>query len=57
MTAIIITVDCDDPSDADWLRDRCVAAVEEKIEEAHDEGRLDGQVVLTSELDHGDGRA
>jgi hypothetical protein len=57
MTAIIITVDCDDPSDADWLRDRCVAAVEEKIEEAHDEGRLDGQVVLTSELDHGEGRA
>jgi len=40
-TALVITVDCDE-DDFDWLRNKCVPAVESAVEEAKEEGRLDG---------------
>lgn len=48
---LVITVDCEDPSDLDWLRGRCTAAVEEVVSDAQDEGRLDGAVTTEWETE------
>lgn len=50
MTEIIITVSCDDPSDADWLRTRVHGAVEGVVDDAKAEERLDGNVEVSWEL-------
>ena len=49
----IITIEFEDPSDGDWLEGRLEAAIEDKIADAKDEGRLDGKVEATSERDDG----
>lgn len=51
MTALLIRVDCDDESDLDWLRHRCVAAVEDVVETNREEERLDGEVVVSWEVE------
>lgn len=38
---LVINVEMNDESDLDWLRARCVPAVENAVEEAQDEARLD----------------
>jgi hypothetical protein len=50
MTALVITVDLTDPDDLDWLRARCVPAVENAVEEATDEERLDGDASVSWEV-------
>lgn len=47
--AIIIRIECTDASDLDWLRAKCVPAVEEIVEENIEEARLDGEVSVTWE--------
>lgn len=49
MPALIITLDIDDPSDVDWLRNKVVPAVENVVEENESEGRLDGEVQVSWE--------
>jgi phage gp45-like len=41
---LVIRVTCDDVSDLDWLKTRCIAPVEDAVATAEDEGRLDGNV-------------
>ncbi len=41
-----ITVTGEDQSDLDWLRERCVAAVEEEVATSRDENRLDDEVTV-----------
>ncbi len=50
MPTLIITVDCEDPSDLDWLRTRVHAAVEERVDQAREEHRLDGNVAVSWEI-------
>lgn len=40
-TTLVIRVDCDE-DDFDWLRNKCVPAVESACDESEEEGRLDG---------------
>lgn len=46
MSDIIITIECDDDRDLEWVRTKSVIAVESAIETAKEEGRLDGRVEL-----------
>jgi hypothetical protein len=48
-TTLLIRVDMSDESDFDWLRNRCVPAVENAVEEAVDEQRLDGTAEVSWE--------
>lgn len=47
MPTLVIEVACKDPSDFDWLRTRCVAAVEDVVDTQEEEGRLDGHVEVS----------
>ncbi len=47
---LVITVDCDDPSDAEWLRNKIVPLVEEGVEDQKEEGRLDDKVDVSWDL-------
>jgi hypothetical protein len=49
MPALVITVDMTDESDFDWLRNKCVAAVEDAAATAAEEGRLDGTAEVSWE--------
>lgn len=49
MPNLVIRVECSDPSDLDWLRTRCVSAVEEEVEEQSE--RMDGEVEVTWEIE------
>lgn len=49
---LVITIDCEDDSDATWLRDRIVPRVEEAVEDQKEEGRLDGDVHVSFDFDH-----
>lgn len=51
MPTLKIEVVCDDVSDAEWLRNKCVPAVEETVEESREEGRLDGSVDVGWSID------
>lgn len=51
MPALIIIIDCDDPSDLDWLRSRCHDAVENQVTIAYKEERLDGRVEVSWEIE------
>jgi hypothetical protein len=42
---LVISVEMNDESDLDWLRERCVPAVENAVEEAQSEARLDSTSV------------
>jgi hypothetical protein len=44
---VVIYITCDDESDAEWLRDRAVPAVENAVDESAVEGRLDGNVEVS----------
>jgi hypothetical protein len=44
---LLIRVECADESDEEWLRPRCVGAVEDVVEETKGEGRLDGDVEVS----------
>lgn len=48
---LVITVEAEDPTDLDWLRDRCIGAVEEKVSDANEENRLDGEVEVSWEME------
>lgn len=48
---LVITVDCTDPSDLDFMRTRLVAAVEEEVEDNKDDGRLDGEVEVSWDME------
>lgn len=52
MRAVVVRVECEDPSDADWLQARCGAAVEEVV--AEQASRLDGRVEVSCEVDDGE---
>lgn len=41
-TALVIRVDLSDESDLDWIRHRAIPAVENVVDEAMEEERLDG---------------
>lgn len=51
MPSLVIQVSFTDPSDLDWCRTRAVAVVEELIEETKDEGRIDGEVEVSWEIE------
>jgi hypothetical protein len=51
VSTLIIKVECTDDSDLDWLRHRCVPAVEDKVEEAEEEKRLDGMVHVSWDIE------
>lgn len=42
MPYLVILIESNDDSDLTWLKDKCVPAVENVIEESQEEGRLDG---------------
>jgi hypothetical protein len=42
---LVISVEMNDESDLDWLRERCVPAVENAVDQAQEEGRLDSTSV------------
>jgi hypothetical protein len=44
---VVIYITCDNESDAEWLRDRAVPAVENAVDESAVEGRLDGNVEVS----------
>jgi predicted secreted protein len=48
---LLIRVECEDESDLDWLRHRCVALVEEEVEDNKDDSRLDGKVEVSWEIE------
>jgi len=52
---LIIEVEFADPSDYDWLRDRLIGAVEEKIADAEEEGRMDGKVEVSWDVKDDEG--
>lgn len=47
---VVITIACSDETDADWLRNKCVPAVEEVVEDQKEEKRLDGDVEVSWEI-------
>lgn len=51
MSKLIITIECSDPTDLDWLYTRCVGPVVDAVAEAQDEGRMDGTVEVNVERD------
>ena len=51
MPNLVIRVECDDPSDLEWLRNRCHGAVEDEVETAREENRLDGKVEVSWEIE------
>jgi hypothetical protein len=51
MPTLVIFVECKDQSDLDWLRHKCVSAVESEVGEAEDENRLDGEVAVGWEIE------
>jgi len=51
MPALIISVDCGDLSDLDWIRTRAVAAVEEIVQEQIDEARISEQTEVSWEVE------
>jgi len=51
MPALIISVDCGDLSDLDWIRTRAVAAVEEIVQEQIDEARISDQTEVSWEVE------
>jgi hypothetical protein len=57
MPALVITVECDDPTDLDWLRHRCVAAVEDQVDTAEEEKRLDGKVDVSWDIEDDEGNS
>lgn len=50
MPELVITVECSDSSDLDWLRSKAVAVVEEVVDDNKDEGRLDGSVDVSWDI-------
>lgn len=54
MPKIIVTVDCADDSDFDWLKGRVESAVEEVVADQREAGKLDGEVDVSMEVDFGD---
>jgi hypothetical protein len=44
-----ITVTGEDQTDLDWLRERCVAAVEDEVATSREENRLDEEVTVAWE--------
>lgn len=51
MPKLVIYVECEDASDLDWLRQRCLGAVEDKVEEAREDNRLDGHVEVNWDIE------
>lgn len=51
MSKLTITVDCSDDSDLDWLKHRCIGSVEDAVETAKEEGRIDGTVEVEWDID------
>jgi hypothetical protein len=51
MPILLVLVECDDYSDLQWLRDRCVGAVEDVVETQIEEKRLDGNVQVNWDIE------
>lgn len=51
MPTLVINVECDDPSDLDFLRTRAVSSVEEYVEDVKEESRLDGKVEVSWDIE------
>jgi hypothetical protein len=51
MPRLVITVECEDASDLDWLRHRCEGAVQDVVDTQNEEGRLDGKVDVGWEVE------
>ena len=48
---LVITVDCSDDSDLDWLKHKCIGAVEDEIETMKAEERNDGNIELDWDIE------
>lgn len=48
---LVVTVESTDESDLDWLNPRIDGAVQDVIDEANEDGRMDGEVTYYVEYD------
>lgn len=48
---LVIRLECTDESDCDWLRTRVLAAVEDVVENQKEDGRIDGTVEVSWDLE------
>jgi hypothetical protein len=51
---LLIRISGDDPTDIEFIRTRAVGAVEEVVEEVEEEGRFDGDVEVSWDIDDAD---
>lgn len=51
MPTLVINVECNDSSDLDYLRTKTVSIVEEHVEDVKEEGRLDGKVEVSWDIE------
>lgn len=52
MPNLVITVYAKDRSDLDWVRNRCVPALENEVEEAQGKKQLDDEVEVDWNIKH-----
>lgn len=51
MPTLIISLECKDPSDLEWLRHRVVGAVEDVVADADEDNRLDDECEVSWDIE------